>query len=293
VAGQRAFVEFSSPTLRSECGLIILVNPGGTPIDEGCLDKTGHGTMGGDLLRTAGRWKLRFDPREAETGALDLTLIVSTDLHITPPLDGSPVTVGITTPGQVAMLDFDGVIGRRVLVEITGSTLPAQCGVPSLVTPGGSTAALGCLSADGSGLLDGTSLTTTGRFTVVVDPAEAATGQLTLRLIVTDDQRGTIAVGGPPVTATIARPGQVARFTFTATKGDKFKVVVTGATIPAQCGVPGVRDPLGSEFNEGCVAADGTGDFDFTAVSGGTYTVEVNPADLGTGTVTFRLEAVR
>jgi len=99
------------------------------------------------------------------------------------------VTVGIATPGQVAVLDFDGVIGQRALVEVTGSTLPAQCGVPSLVTPGGSTVGLGCLSSDGSGLLDGVPLPTSGRFTVLVDPTEAGTGQLTLQLILTDDPR--------------------------------------------------------------------------------------------------------
>jgi len=85
-----------------------------------------------------------------------------------------------------------------------------------------------------------------------------------------------VAIGGPAVTATIARPGQVARFTFTGpwpeAPGGRHRVDAPGAVRR-----PDLRDPVGTVVDQGCVAADGTGDpIDLTAASGGTYTVEVN-----------------
>jgi hypothetical protein len=289
-AGQRLFVAYQSPTLKGKCGILTLQDPTGRGIDIGCIDNTGSGSIGGDLLSQTGTYVIVFTPRDGDIGQLHVALTFSADVHTTLATDGSPTTVAITAPGQVGYLTFHGNLGDRVLVEATGSTLPGQCGVPSLVDPTGSPLTIGCVEADGTGLIDGILLSTTGQFTVLVDPGGAGTGQITLRLIVTQDQHGTITLDGPAVVANIDAPGRVALFTFLGTKGEVVSVDVTASSIPPQCGVPTILTPDGSGLTIGCIENDGTGKLDHvTLPSGGTYTVEINPGDLGTGTVTLAL----
>jgi hypothetical protein len=291
-AGQRLFVAYQSPTIKGKCGVLDLQDPSGNLIGSGCIDNTGAGNIGGYLLDQTGTYTVIFTPRDGDIGQLHVALTFSTDVHTTIPTDGSPTTITITTPGQVGFLTFHGTIGDRVLVEATGSTIPSQCGVPDLRDPGGNTIDIGCVAPDGTGLLDGTQLATTGQFTVVVDPGQADTGQITLRLIISQDQHGTIALGGPSVVATIAKPGQIAQFTFVGTKGEQVSIDITASTVPPQCGIPLLRTPDGTGFDLGCINNDGTGSLDHvTLPTGGSYTIEINPGGLGTGTVNFALHA--
>jgi hypothetical protein len=135
-------------------------------------------------------------------------------------------------------------------------------------------------------------LATAGAYTVVLDPAGTATGQVHLRLIDVHDQKGTIAVGGPAVTATIGQPGAVASFTFTGTAGQKVSVVATGSTLPDQCGVIQLRDAAKAVLESGCLITNKGGIATATLPASAVYTVSVDPAALATGAISLAVTAL-
>lgn len=269
--------------------MVIAQDPDGLGLGNTCT-ANGTGNYGGILLTQTGTYTLVFAPANGATGQVHVRITLSTDIHATMPTDGTPVTVSITEPGQVAFLSFAGTVGERVVVEASGATMPDQCAIPSLRAPDGTGIGAGCL-AKGSGFVDGTLLTTNGQFTVVVDPDNAVTGQVTLRLVVSRDVRGTITAGGPPVVATIGTPGQVALYTFTGTKGEKVTVSVTGGTLTPECGMPVLLATDGtSVLKAGCVSTGDSGGIDPVVLpASGTYTIKVNPDGLVTGTLTLQL----
>lgn len=286
--GERLFVDILSSTAPDQCGLVSAYRPDGTGLGTTC---TTHGTgdFGGFLLAATGTYSVVFAPANGATGQVHVRITLSTDVHSTLPVDGTPTTVSISQPGQVGYFSFHGTLGDRVAVEATGGTIPDECGIPTLWSPDNVVIGVGCLS-QGAGYVDGVILTTSGQFTVVVDPGDTGTGQLTLRVIVSHDVHGTITLGGPTVVATIASPGQVAQYTFLGTKGEKVAVIVTAGTLPPQCGLPSLRTPDGGVLTSGCTEAGDSGGIEpIVLPSGGTYTVEVNPDGLATGTLTIEL----
>ena len=120
-----------------------------------------------------------------------------------------------------------------VFVRLTGSTLPDQCGLVQLTDSTGATLSSGCV-INGVGDVRQTHLGAAGTYTITVDPDDAATGVLTLKLIRDVNQAGTIAVNGPSVTATIAQPGATSSFTFAGTAGQTVGLDVSGSTFDDQ-----------------------------------------------------------
>jgi hypothetical protein len=288
--GQRLFVDILSATVPDQCGMVVPYGPDGLGFANTC---TSHGTgdYGGIPLSATGIYSLVFAPANGATGQARVRVTLSTDVDGTIPTDGSPITVSIGLPGQAGLFSFPGTVGDRVVVEATEATIPDQCAEPVLLAPDGGGIGGGCL-VHGQGYVDGTLLTTSGQFAVRIDPTDRGTGQVTLRLMVSHDIHGTIALGGPPVTATIATPGQVAQYTFVATKGQRVKLVATGGTLPPQCRLPALLAPDGTGVSAVCAGPGDTGASDpIVLPAGGTYTVVVNPDGLSTGTLTFALQA--
>jgi hypothetical protein len=90
-------------------------------------------------------------------------------------------TLTIAQPGAVASLTFQGTKGQKVFVDVPTSTLPDQCGVLTLRGPDNAAVASGCIIS-GKGLIDGTTLPSTGQYTIVVDPADRGIGNARLHL---------------------------------------------------------------------------------------------------------------
>jgi len=206
-------------------------------------------------------------------------------------LRGTGATLTIGTPGATARLLFSGSAGQRVFVDIDSSTLPDECNVVLLRGPTGSTVNFGCIIS-GRGLIDATTLTAAGQYAVVLDPAGAATGQARLRVITVTDQSGTIAPDGPEITASIADPGGIARFSFSAAAGQHVLLAVPSSTLPDLCGVLELKDPTGATLNAGCVI-NGRGLIDATGLTvAGTYVIVVDPGERATGDAQLRLITV-
>ncbi|HEX6871133.1 MAG TPA: VWD domain-containing protein, partial [Micromonosporaceae bacterium] len=290
-AGRRVYVDVRSQGLPDQCGVLALKAASGRMLAGGCL-RAGQGEIDGTLLPDTGTYTIVVDPAGDATGTATVTITSTVDQVATVAADGPPVTLTIPAAGAVARAMFSATAGSRIYLEITGSTLPDQCGVPVVVGPSGSAVDIGCLRGP-TVTLDAITLASTGQYRIEVDPAGAGTGQLTVRLRSTQNQAGTIVIGGPPVTAVIDQADGVAKYSFTATAGQKIFVDVSGSTFPDQCGLPELRGVGGYPVGLGCVKG-ATGFLDGLILRDtGQYTLVVDPNGTATGQATMRIIAVQ
>ncbi len=138
-------------------------------------------------LSETGTYSLRVDGSGPSTGQVTTTLYTVVDVTEAITVDGPPVTVNITTPGQRALLTFTATSGQLINIEGSNSTFPDQgfsCGI-SLTILSPSNAVLGPQGGSCSAQfsLGGYPLPTDGTYTLMVDPGVDGLGQVTLRLV--------------------------------------------------------------------------------------------------------------
>jgi hypothetical protein len=177
-AGQRVFVEAMGGTLPGQCSPLRLEDPSGGLLGATCL-YGGRGAIGGEALPVDGTYTVVLDPSDRTTGTVHMRLYVSTDQVGTIELDGEPVTVDIDTPGGIAVYEFVAAAGTSVTVEGTDATVPSSCSPLGLFTADGDRLAATCLFG-GAATIEPTILPADGRYRVVMDPAGAGTGSMTL-----------------------------------------------------------------------------------------------------------------
>jgi hypothetical protein len=157
-----------------DCGALAVRAPDGTESGRGCLN--GNRSEVDTFGPTArGRHTVVVDPTGGWTGDLRLTLVGVTDTTGTVAVGGKPARAAVTTPGGTARLTFEAAAGQRITVAVTTRDLPADCGAILLVDPRGRTSASGCVSGDTGGIPT-TTIRTTGRHTLLLDPGNATTG---------------------------------------------------------------------------------------------------------------------
>jgi hypothetical protein len=286
-AGQKISVEAVTTGLPDGCGFLQLHDPNGAGIATACLIG-GHGVTDPVTLPTTGTYSVVVNPPGHAAGTVHLTVVQVADSSTTLNVDGPAVPVTVTTPGGKAGLAFAATTGQTIYVRVTGSSLDG-CGQFQLLDPAGNTLGTACVSG-GSGAIDRTTLSTSGQYQVVLDPGPGQTGQATVQVNTVADQQVNLTLGGAAATATLTRPGSLARFTFTATAGQAVTVDVTAATLTLGCGQVSLLDPSGASVGSGCVVG-GTGTFTSPPLTTtGQYIVEVTPGG-ETGTVTLRVSA--
>ncbi|WP_433622011.1 serine/threonine-protein kinase [Nocardia sp. CA-120079] len=279
--GQKVFAEVASSTLPSGCSALSLRDPVGKKIADGCISSDGSGFIDTTTLPASGKYSVVLRPSNDTTGKATVRVIDVVDQYTTISPDGTPVTSKIDTPGAVSRFRFHSTKGQKVFVEIASSTLPSECSPLSLRDPIDKKIADGCISSDGSGFIDTTTLPVDGEYTLVIDPKytdpiKNGTGESQVRLFTVIDQDTTISPDGTPVTSKIDTPGAVSRFRFQGTAGQKVSVEVAPSTLPSDCSLS-LRDPVGKEIANGCIHSDG-GSVDTTALSvDGEYTLVIDP----------------
>lgn len=238
-------------------------------------------------LATAGTHAIVVAPRPGVAGSATLTLSQEITGSIT--IDGAAVPVGIARPGQRARLTFVGTAGQRVSLLMAGISITS--GTVSILRPDGTP--LGSSVGFGAGAdatLDAQPLPVTGTYSVLGDPANAYTGNVTLSL--SQELTGTIAVGGAPVTATITRAGQRMRLTFSGTAGQWLNLGLTGSTFTTGTTTATISDPGGTTVAAGIFGASNTAvDTPTPLVTTGTYTLLIDPSQSATGAVTLTLSS--
>lgn len=284
-AGDSVFVDVTAPGMADRCSPYVLTDPTDRLIGAGCAIG-GLGYIDRVDLTTTGTYAVRVTAAPGDTGRAAVRVYVARDVDGTLQANGPEVTATLEQPGAVARYRFAGQQGERVFVEVPTSTLPNQCTPLELRDTGDRLLSSGCV-INGVGEIDGTLLPADGTYTVVVDPTGRTTGTTTLRLVSSRDRAATITVGGPPVVATVDRPGAVTSYRFTAAAGTSVSLTATASDLPDQCGVLELHASDGSLITSGCVI-NGTGGITATTLpSAGEYTLLVDPSGPATGRVTL------
>ncbi|MGH9904025.1 MAG: hypothetical protein ACRD8U_00410, partial [Pyrinomonadaceae bacterium] len=237
-AGQRVSVGMSSVTIGSSscCSAYLSIrNPDGSnllaPMDFG----TGGGGSPTVLLPVSGTYTILVDPKTTSIGSATLTL--SEEIAGTIQMNGASVPLGFTRVGQNAQITFNASAGQRVSLGMSAVTIgPSSCcsTYVSIKNPDGTTLLAPMDVGTSGGGSNTVALPVTGTYAIAVDPRGASTGNLTLTL--TEELTATITIGGPSVTISLTRPGQIAAVSFDGTTGQRVSLGLSNVTIgPSSC----------------------------------------------------------
>jgi subtilisin family serine protease len=143
------------------------------------------GSAGGFIdtltLSATGTYTITVDPQQASTGSVTLTLYaVPPDPTADAIIGGSAVTMAMPVPGENGTVTFAGAAGQSLAVKI-GPTTVSQSQV-SVLGPDG-TALVTPQYVFSTGKTITTTLPVSGTYTIVLDPAQAYTGNMTVTLI--------------------------------------------------------------------------------------------------------------
>jgi hypothetical protein len=204
-------------------------------------------------------------------------------------LDGTPVNVTLTSPGQNGQFTFSGTSGQRVSAQVTHSTVGPDCPAVqiSLVRPNSTAFGATANTCNATAFLDAQTLDATGTWTILVDALGSAKGHLTLQAYSVTDQSSTIVRNGVAVPVTITTPGQNARFTVSINAGQQASVYLSNATFGKTCGVASISliRPNGTTLGAPADNCKKTAFLDSqTLDASGVWTVLVDPTGSHTGT---------
>ncbi len=197
----------------------------------------------------------------------------------------------ITQPGESAVERFEATEGDVLFFEIPSTTFPAQCGALGVRNPGGDIIATGCITS-GSGFVDRFEIPATGTYEFFFKPVGGATGQAAVKMHTVQDVTGTIIPGTSPFDVNLTTPGAMAQLTFAGVAGQQIEVQFSNSTLPGQCGGFYLTGPEGNNIGSTCIT-NGEGIIDpggIQLTETGTYTVTIDPGNIGTGSV--RVEVV-
>ncbi|WP_211461472.1 IPT/TIG domain-containing protein [Collimonas silvisoli] len=241
-----------------------------------------------NLLQT-GTYTVLVVPYLGETGQVALQLLSPAKGALT--VDGTPLAIN-QVAGATGRYTFNGSVGQRLGLGVSGVTFAPAGGLASwsIIGPNGATL-VDCSSFSSSSGCVLPQLNAAGVYTVVLVPGSATTAvQATLTL--SSEVRGTLTSNAAATTFATARAGQNARYTFTATAGDNYNLIWTGATFPGNWSYLTVYTPDGSQ-----VAAPYFDAADLPSgivqlrnlTQTGTYTVAVSPYGGSAGQVALQL----
>jgi YD repeat-containing protein len=262
--------------------------PDGTTLVSSTL--AAGGFIDTQVLPVTGQYTILVDPWDTSTGSVTLTLYdVPADPTGTITPGGSPVTVTTVTPGQNAQLSFSGSVNQRVSLLISGVNLTGGTYNSFNVfirKPDGATLAWTTLV--GVGFIDATVLPVAGTYTILFDPSDTSTGNITLTLYdVPADAANTATVGGTAVTVSTTVPGQNAQVTFGGTSGQQITVrlsnntmgTVTVSLLKPDRTTLTYTSSSGSSFNLAAQSLPTTG----------TYTIRIDPDSTNVGSISARV----
>lgn len=181
-AGDSYFLQFSNATLPNQCGGIGIQSPSGSFVRTGCI-LNGAGNVDRTTLREDGTHVVVVDPADRNLGAITLQLLQTEDIETEAQVNGGAVTVPITKPGSVGRVRFSGQAGQRIFAEFSDNTLPHQCGGFVIQDEAEKVIDSLCvLGKEGTFEDEGVVLPATGTYTIIVDPSDENTGEITFRI---------------------------------------------------------------------------------------------------------------
>lgn len=181
-AGQRVFLNVPKTTLPNQCGPLSILSAAGQTLGSGCIIN-GRGHVDTVVLPADGQYVVQVNPSDRGVGQMRLRLTEAEAKTQKLSIGGPAATINLTKAGSAAHFTFNGSAGQRVYVDIPKSSIPNQCGGVYLEGSGGQRVGSGCI-INGKGDInkDGIVLPASGEYKVTVDPSEASTGDVTVKV---------------------------------------------------------------------------------------------------------------
>lgn len=273
---------------------VYIYNPDGSGLAS--VDLNGQSTALFDTLTLGftGTYTVILDPPDTRTGSVTFTLNdIPPDVTGTITPGGPSVTLSNTAGGQNIRATFDGTAGQRISLY-TAIQGFASWPYVYLYKPDGNR-----LVGPVNAYIDAVTLPVTGTYTILGDPFNADTGQMTFTLYNVVDVTGPITPGGASVTSTVSTPGQNIALIFQGTAGQQVNLNVSGNTFPfiPYAGEYGsyvsLLKPDGTALANipiNGMASGSTGTVTLPAT--GTYTIFYDAKNMDTGQMTFTLNTV-
>jgi hypothetical protein len=129
---------------------------------------------------------------------------------------------------------------------------------------------------------------TTGTYTVLIDPLQAAIGSATLQ-VVNSEVTATATVGGAPVTVSTTAAGQTIVVSFNAVAGQNVAVQLSGLNFGGSYAHYYLRRPDGTTMNSYSYYTGSNLSWNITAPVSGAYTVLIDPSGAATGSATVQV----
>ncbi|WP_170313733.1 VWD domain-containing protein, partial [Phytoactinopolyspora halophila] len=211
---QQVFFELSDGSLGTWDAAVSVVAPDGSEL----LSDTSCGTecaFGPTVLPQSGTYQIVFDPDGTEVGSLTAQLYEALD-DVTGEvvIDGDPVELATTAPGQRAVWSFDGQQDQEIELAMSSGTLGTWDAAVSVVAPDGSEL-LSDTSCGTECVFDPAVLPQSGTYQIVFDPDAAHTGSITAQVReANNDVTGEVVIDGDPVELATTAPGQRAVWSF-------------------------------------------------------------------------------
>jgi subtilisin family serine protease len=303
-ANQRVSLKLSNVTVgTSTCcsARVSILKPDGSTL----VYATPFGTSGGFVdtraLPVSGTYTILLDPQLTDVGSATLTLYdVPPDVTGSMTPGGSPLTVSMgPVLGQNALVTFSGTQGQRISLGMSNVTIGTStcCSARvSITSPDNSTLVYATPVGRNGGFLDTRVLPTTGTYTILVDPQGADLGAMTLNLYdVPPDLTGTIAIGGGPVSLTLApTPGQNATLAFNGNASQRVSLRLSNVTIgnTSCCGAKIlILKPDGTTVVPPILVGTFGATINATLPVTGTYSIGIDPQQAYVGGITLTLSS--
>jgi YD repeat-containing protein len=291
--GERISLQGSGSYINAGSVIFSLTKPDGSYLEYFTLgDGAGYyfDTM---TLTQAGTYTLTLYPYGTTYGTTVFRLNqIPNDVTGTLTVGGAAVTTTITTPGQNASLTYSATAGQHLILDMVASSFSA-C-VLKVVSPSAvQLVSANCNSALPSQVDLGT-ISTSGVYTISIDPSGANVGTLKLALMPVGVAAGgsVLATTGSPATFLTTTAGQISSTSFIATAGQRVSLSGYGSYNTGYATVV-VSLPDGTvlksmQVNNGSLANTGL----LTIPIAGTCTVLIEPYSTTTGTTQLSVATI-
>ncbi|MFJ6181133.1 IPT/TIG domain-containing protein [Streptomyces sp. NPDC092295] len=284
-AGARLSLGITGNTFTETVAVTVLAPSGAAVVDADSVAAGKAVTIALSGVPETGSYQVIVDPNKGAAGTLALTL--STDVPVPLTADGPSVPVTFARAGQQARAEFTAPDTASLGFAATGNSVPQATEV-RLIPEGGTAQTVGSFTKNASGASYLTGLTPGKKYTLLLTPAAAATGSLTLWLS-RPVPAAALTPSAPSATVDITRPGQQVELRTDATAGDGFSVVFSGTTLTAQSSVRHLPPGASADVSIGTLR---TADVDVALrapLTAGTHRVLVQPNAPATGRTTATL----
>ncbi|MFE4366755.1 IPT/TIG domain-containing protein [Streptomyces sp. NPDC056835] len=284
-AGAQLSLGITGNTFTETAAVTVLAPSGEAVVDADSVSAGKSETIVLPELPETGAYQVIIDPNKGADGTLALTL--STDVAVPLTADGPSAPVAFARAGQRALAEFTAPDTASLGFAATDNSVPQATDV-RLIPEGGTSQSVGSFTKNAAGAYYLSGLTPGKKYTLLLTPAAAATGSLTLWLS-KPAPAAVLSSANPSATVDITRPGQQVELRTDATAGDGFAVVFSGTTLTAQSSVRHLPPGATADVSIGSLR---TADLDLALrapLTAGTHRVLVQPNEPATGRTTATL----